>query len=129
MSDATEATGLPIAPETVGRAFAALSGLLGLVFLATPVTSDLGSQLDPAAIVPVVYGLAVVFGLCLVAIGWLGRDGRRPLAAVAPALLAIALLVLGPGLGYPLSAFNWAGLLLASVVFGGLGALWTLAFG
>ena len=55
-------------------------------------------------------------------------DGQ-PLAAVAPALLAIALLVLGPGLGYPLSAFNWAGLLLASVVFGGLGALWTLAFG
>ncbi|MFC4405631.1 hypothetical protein [Haloarchaeobius iranensis] len=129
MSDATEATGLPIAPETVGRAFAALSGLLGLVFLATPVTSDLGSQLDPAGVVPVVYGLAVGFGLCLVAISWLGRDGRRPLATVAPALLAAALLVLGPGLGYPLSAFNWAGLLLASVVFGGLGALWTLVYG
>ncbi|WP_256298567.1 hypothetical protein [Haloarchaeobius salinus] len=129
MSDATEATGLPVDPELVGRAFAALSGLLGLVFLGLPVTSDLGSQLDPAGVVPVVYGLVVAFGLCLVAVGWLGRDGRRPLATVAPALLAVALLVLGPGLDYPLSAFNWAGLVLASVVFGGLGSLWTLVYG
>ncbi|MFD1644650.1 hypothetical protein [Haloarchaeobius litoreus] len=129
MSDATEATGLPVDPELVGRVFAALSGLLGLVFIAMPVTSDLGSQIDPAAVVPVVYGLAVAFGLCLVAISWLGRDGRRPLATVAPALLAGALLLLGPGLGYPLSGFNWAGLLLASVVFGGLGGLWTLLYG
>lgn len=129
MSDATEATGLPVDPALVGRVFAALSGLLGLVFLATPVTSDLASRLEPAAVVPVVHALAVVFGLCLVAIGWVGRDGRRPLATVAPALLAAALLVLGPGLGYPLSAFNWAGLVLASVVFGGFGALWTLLYG
>ncbi|WP_440990908.1 hypothetical protein [Haloarchaeobius baliensis] len=129
MSDATEATGPPVDPELVGRAFAALSGLLGLAFLAMPVTTDLGSRLEPAAVVPVVYGLAVAFGLCLVAISWLGRDGRRPVATVAPALLAVALLLLGPGLGYPLGAFNWAGLVLASVVFGGLGALWTLVYG
>lgn len=125
----SDATAVPVDPELVGRLFAALCGLLGLGFLALPVTVDLGSQLSPAAIVPVVQGLAVAFGLCLVAIGWVGRDGRRPLATVAPALLAVVVLVVGPGLGYPLAGFNWAGLLLASVVFGGLGALWTLLNG
>lgn len=126
MSDATGPVRRVVDPTAVGRAFAALSGLFGLVFLAVPVTSGLSTRLDPPAVVTFVHALVVAYGLCLVGVGWLGREGHRPLATVAPALLAAVLLVLGPGLGYPLSPLNWAGLVLASVSFGGVAALWTL---
>ncbi|WP_435345253.1 hypothetical protein [Haloarchaeobius sp. HRN-SO-5] len=128
MTDLADTARGAVDPTAVGRLFAALAGLLGLVFVASPVylLDGLAAETDLSTVVAFIQALAVAYGLCLVGIGWLGFEGQRPLATIAPVLLGLALLVVGPVLGFPFGLFNWAGLVLASVFAGGIPAMWML---
>ncbi|WP_435363232.1 hypothetical protein [Haloarchaeobius sp. DYHT-AS-18] len=114
-------------PVLLGRGGAALAGVLGLVFLASPLFLLTAVAADPevAQVAFIIQGTAVVFGLCLVAISVVGKHGRSILATGAPALLAVVLLLTGPVLGYVIGVFSWAGLLLASVFVAGIPGIWT----
>ena len=128
MSDLADRVEDAVDLATVGRTFAALAALLGLVFLASPLylLTGLAARAELTTVVTIVQSLSVAFGCCLVGIGVLGFGGQRPVATVAPVLLGVALLVLGPVLGFPFGLLNWAGLVLASVFAGGIPAMWTL---
>ncbi|WP_435335237.1 hypothetical protein [Haloarchaeobius sp. TZWWS8] len=132
MSDRSRETRDPGSPDldfqTVGRVFAAVSGLLGVVFVASPLFLLQTAAADPGAapVARIVQGTAVGYGFCLLAIAWVGRHGQRALATVAPALLGVVLLVAGPVTNFELGldVFSWTGLALASVFVAGLPAIW-----
>ncbi|WP_439025618.1 hypothetical protein [Haloarchaeobius sp. DT45] len=114
-------------PILVGRGAAALDGVLGLVFLASPLYLFTAAAADSevATVALMIQVIAVAFGLCLVGIAWVGKHGQSILATAAPALLALVLLLTGPVLGYVFGVFSWAGLLLASVFVAGIPGIWT----
>ncbi|WP_435360960.1 hypothetical protein [Haloarchaeobius sp. DFWS5] len=124
MSDPLEQLLGGIDPTTVGRGFAVVDALVGLVFVASPLYLLTDADPSAAGIVQVVHGIAVVFGLSLLALSWVGRHGARPLATMGPALFGVLLLVLGPVLDYVPGQLSWAGLALAGVFAVTVPALW-----
>ncbi|WP_267642587.1 hypothetical protein [Haloarchaeobius amylolyticus] len=125
----SNSAGSPLAdldPVLLGRGAAALAGVLGLVFLASPLFLLTTAAADPevAEVALIIQSTAVAFGLTLVAVAWVDRHGQSILAAAGPAGLAVVLLVTGPVLGYAFGVFSWAGLLLASVFVAGIPGIW-----